>query len=142
MHFAQTIQKTLYSATLTIGIILLTLPVYATPGTGDDAPPPPSEYLFENPLKSEYSSLTAVLLGVLKGITIILMPILALAIVYIGFKMVLAGKEKSADYDSLKKSFMWSLIGLFLVLGANGILSVIQNTVYEVIAVGNMLVAV
>ena len=88
--------------------------------------------IFKNPIK--YSSFTELLVSMLKGVTIILMPIMALMIVWIGFRMVLEGREKSAEYAKHKQSFIYALVGLFLVLGANGILSVIQNTVGEVIA--------
>jgi len=73
------------------------------------------------------------LLALTDGITIILMPIIVLAIAYIGFRMVLAGKEKNADYSKWKDAFGWSLVGLFLVLGARGILFVIQNTINDVL---------
>ena len=90
-----------------------------------------SEYIFRNPLK--YDSLGAVLLALINGITLIIMPIIVLAIAYIGFRMVWAGQEKNADYAKWKSAFAWSLAGLFLVLGARGILYVIQNTVKDVL---------
>ena len=87
--------------------------------------------LFCNPLK--YDSVGELLLGLTNGIIAILMPIVVLAIAYIGFRMVLAGREKNADYSKWKNAFAWSLFGLFLLLGARGILFVIQNTVNDVL---------
>ncbi|MCY4577142.1 MAG: pilin [Candidatus Kaiserbacteria bacterium] len=87
--------------------------------------------IFCNPL--EYDTVGELLLALTDGITIILMPIIVLAIAYIGFRMVLAGKEKNADYSKWKDAFGWSLVGLFLVLGARGILFVIQNTINDVL---------
>ena len=87
--------------------------------------------IFCNPL--EYDTLGELTLALTDGITIILMPIIVLSIAYIGFRMVLAGKEKNADYTKWKDAFVWSLAGLFLVLGARGILFVIQNTVNDVL---------
>lgn len=90
-----------------------------------------SEVIFDNPLK--YDTLEDLLIALVDGITIVLIPIIVLSIVFIGFKMVLAGREKTADYTKLKAAFGWSLVGLFLVLGARGILAVIQNTVDDVL---------
>ena len=89
------------------------------------------ELIFDNPL--QYDSLEDLLIALVDGITIVLIPIVVLAIAYIGFRMVLAGREKTADYTKLKEAFAWSLIGLFLVLGARGILAVIRNTVDDVL---------
>ena len=85
------------------------------------------EYLFKNPIS--HRSITELLLALLDGVIIILIPIISLGIVFIGFKMVLAGHSKPEEFVRLKLSFMYALIGLFLVLGARGILSVVQNTV-------------
>ena len=58
---------------------------------------------------------------------------------YIGFKMVVAGAQgKSDEYGKLKKSFGYAIIGLFVVLAAKGILSVIKATVSEVLAHGGV----
>ncbi len=89
------------------------------------------DVIFCNPL--EYDTLGELILALTEGITIILMPIIVLGIAYIGFRMVLAGKEKNADYTKWKDAFAWSLVGLFLVLGARGILFVIQNTLNDVL---------
>ena len=89
------------------------------------------DVIFCNPLK--YDTIGELILALTDGITIILMPIIVLGIAYIGFRMVLAGKEKNADYTKWKDAFMWSLVGLFLVLGARGILFVIQNTLNDVL---------
>ena len=89
------------------------------------------DVVFCNPL--EYDTIGELILALTDGITIILMPIIVLGIVYIGFRMVLAGKEKNADYSKWKDAFAWSLVGLFLVLGARGILFVIQNTLNDVL---------
>ena len=89
------------------------------------------ELIFANPL--QYDTLEELLIALADGITIVLIPVVVLAIAYIGFKMVLAGREKTADYTKLKEAFAWSLIGLFLVLGARGILAVIRNTVDDVL---------
>ena len=47
--------------------------------------------------------------------------------------MIWVGREQNADYSRRKNAFGWSLVGLFLVLGARGILFVIQNTIKDVL---------
>ncbi len=83
--------------------------------------------IVENPIK--YDSITALLVAVLKGLTLILIPFLALAIVYIGFQMVMAGAVNPEKFNKLKYNFILALVGLFLVLAANGVLAVVQNTI-------------
>ena len=96
-----------------------------------DEPSKGNIYELKNPLK--YTSLKKILLALVNGITIVLMPVIVLVIAYIGFRMVWAGREKNTDYTRWKQAFGWALIGLFLVLGARGILYVIQNTVKDVL---------
>ena len=90
--------------------------------------------IFCNPIK--YNSLEDLLLGAFDAIvTIILIPIMTLSIVFIGFKMVLAGVQGNSEaYAKLKKSFGYAMIGLFVVLAVKGILEVIKNTVGTLLA--------
>ena len=90
-----------------------------------------AEPLFKNPIK--YNSLPQLLTDILQGITIVLIPVMTLAIVYIGFKMVLAGASKPEEFAKLKQSLFWALAGLFIVLAAGGILSVIETTLKQVL---------
>lgn len=87
--------------------------------------------IFNNPIR--YSSLTELLVELADGVTLILMPFIVLGIVYVGFRMVMAGRDKTSEYTKLKKQFGYALLGLFLVLGARGILAIIQNTVKDVL---------
>ena len=90
-----------------------------------------AEPLFKNPIK--YNSLPQLLTDILQGVTIVLIPVMTLAIVYIGFKMVLAGASKPEEFAKLKQSLFWALAGLFIVLAAGGILSVIETTLKQVL---------
>ena len=90
-----------------------------------------SKILFCNPIK--YCSVGELIIAVTNGVTLILMPVIVLSITWIGFNMVFAGREKSANYAKWKNAFGWSLVGLFLVLGTRGILFVIQNTVNDLV---------
>ena len=114
----------LYTVMLALLTALTPAVAYANCGCEDDA-------LFCNPIK--YCSIGELIIGVTNGVTLILMPIIVLSITWIGFRMVLAGKEKNADYTKWKNAFGWSLVGLFLVLGARGVLFVIQNTVNDLV---------
>ena len=90
-----------------------------------------SPTILENPI--EHDSITDLLLALLSGITLVLIPIMTLAIVYIGFNMVIAGYSKPDDFKKYKEQLMYALLGLFLVLGARGILSVVRNTVGDIL---------
>ena len=90
--------------------------------------------IFDNPIR--YGSFGELLLAVLNGITLILLPFIALGIVFIGFRLVLTGASQPEKFGELKNSLIWALVGLFLVLGANGIIRVIQNTVQPILADG------
>ena len=129
-------QKTrFYSCVYGSFLLFLFVFLFMFPGSAHAAPCVEGDakdaYLFDNPI--EYCSLEELLLGLVDRITVVLIPIVVLGIVYVGFRMVWAGREKTADYSKWKKAFSWSLIGLFFVLGAGGTLSVIQNTVNEVV---------
>lgn len=88
--------------------------------------------LFPNPI--EATSIGQLLLQLVDGVIIILIPIITLAIVWVGFQMVLVRGSKPDDYAKWRTSFVWTLIGLFLVLAAKGILEIVQNTVGQVLA--------
>lgn len=87
--------------------------------------------IFENPIK--HDSLGSLLIDLIDWVVIILIPILVLSIVYIGFRMVLVLGSRPEEYTKWKNSLGWSLVGLFIVLGAKGIILVIQNTVDNVL---------
>ena len=114
----------LYAVILALLTALTPAVAYANCGCEPDV-------IFCNPIK--YCSVSDLIIGVTNGVTLILMPVIVLSITWIGFRMVLAGKEKNADYTKWKNAFGWSLVGLFLVLGTRGILFVIQNTVNELV---------
>ena len=90
-----------------------------------------AETLFPNPI--EYETLDQLLLALVDGVVTILIPIVALGIVYIGFKMVLSAGSKPEEFLKWRMSLLYALIGLFLVLGAKGILGVIKTTVQDVL---------
>ena len=50
--------------------------------------------------------------------------------------MVMVRGGKPEEYAKWRNSFFVTLVGLFLVLAAKGILNLVQNTVGEFLAVG------
>lgn len=88
--------------------------------------------IFSNPIG--YESFGQLVTGLVDGLTTILIPFLVLAVAVLGFRMVFALYDgDSAVYGKLKERLIWTFIGLFLVLGAKGILLVIKNTVGNVL---------
>lgn len=84
-----------------------------------------------NPLG--FTSLVTLIETVINVILTIGIPIIALLIMYVGLKFVTArGDEKqiSAAKDMLK----WTLIGTAIILGASGILRLLQGTINQVIS--------
>lgn len=85
--------------------------------------------LLENPLN--VNTLDSLIIGIVDGIVLILIPIMVLAVVWTGFNLVINSK-KPEELSKSKNSLMWSLVGLLLVLGANGVLEIVKNTVNSV----------
>ena len=86
-------------------------------------PPSPSGYL-PNPLCSQ--SFTDLITNIAEIVAKIGLPIAAIAIIYAGFLFVTAGGSE----DKLKKAkttFLWSIIGTALLLGAWAISEAIQS---------------
>ena len=90
-----------------------------------------SNTLFKNPVS--YCNFGDLLIALIDGVVTVLIPIVTLGIVYIGFRMVISGGSKPEEYVKWRTSLVYALLGLFLVLGAKGILSVIENTVGEIL---------
>lgn len=82
--------------------------------------------LFTNPLGSaSFEILLAQILGVVVAIGV---PLLGLAIVYVGFLFVTArGNEQ--QIESAKRAFFWTVIGGFVLIGAAAIAEVIKETI-------------
>lgn len=81
---------------------------------------------FQNPLKSP--DLDSLIRDVIAIITYILVPLMALAFMYVGFQYIKA-QGKSNDINTAHKNLQYVLIGSAVILGAGTILAVIQNTV-------------
>jgi len=79
-----------------------------------------------NPLQSE--NLLEFLNNLLISATNILIPLLVLAIIFSGFKLVIAQGNKT-NLEKAKKSLLYTLIGTGIVLGARVIMEIIKTTI-------------
>lgn len=84
---------------------------------------------FNNPLK--YDSIPAFLSALLDIVTIIMMPIIVVAIIYGGFLFIKA-QGNETELTKVKSTFLWVLIGALLVLGASTLSRAIEGTVNEI----------
>ena len=87
--------------------------------------------ILENPIKA--NNFSDLIIGISTGVIDILIPIMVLAIVWVGFLMVWYGATNPNKLDDLRWSLSYALLGLLIVLGAKGILHVIQSTVQGVL---------
>lgn len=88
-----------------------------------------SKLTIENPIKA--NDLTALINDILNLVIQIGTPILVLAIIYVGFKFVLA-RGNPGKLDEAKEAFVWTLIGAAIVLGAFIISTIIKTTLGEI----------
>ena len=95
---------------------------------GSEGPTTPGS-LLENPLKA--NSLGEFLTLILDAIVLIAFPFLVLMLVYAGFLFVQAqGNEQKLQ--EARRTFMWTLLGALLVLGAQALSLAIKATVDEI----------
>ena len=82
----------------------------------------------KNPLKGDITTIAGFTEAFLRAVTFILFPIAVLFIVYSGFLFVFA----RGDIEMLKKAkinFLWTVIGVALLLGAWALAVLIQGTI-------------
>lgn len=109
-----------------IGLVnLLPLTVLAENGAVD-LPSSNIQIQFQNPLKSP--DLDSLIRDVVNIITYILVPLMALFIMYVGFQYVTAQGNKGKLMNT-HENLKWVLIGSAIILGTGTILAVIQNTI-------------
>lgn len=83
----------------------------------------------DNPIAAD--TFPALLNLVLKIIIDIGLPIVIIAIIFVGFKYVMA-QGKPDKLKEAHSAFMWVLVGAAIVLGSYAISAIIQNTVNQV----------
>lgn len=85
----------------------------------------------KNPLPN-FPTIARFVEGVLKAVVYIALPIIALFIVYAGFKYVMA----RGNWDQIKQAnanFVYVIIGALLILGAWVLATMIGNTVTQIV---------
>lgn len=86
-----------------------------------------STSLLQNPLR--FNSIHELVAGLLSLLVTFAIPVLALAFAYSGFLFIKGASGKSGDYEKAKTALLYSAIGGAVVLGAEIIVRVLQNTV-------------
>jgi len=90
--------------------------------------PMPAFAQFDNPLKSNLSTIAGFTEAFLKALIFIMFPIAVVFIVYSGFLFVLA-QGKPEDLSKAKMNFFWTIIGISLLLGAWALSILIKGTI-------------
>lgn len=85
-----------------------------------------------NPVAKDIKSVSHLFEVILKGITFIAIPIIVLALMWVGFKFVSAQGDPT-KVSAAKTSLMLVLAGTAIILGANVILDVVTDTAQELI---------
>jgi hypothetical protein len=85
-----------------------------------------------NPLNPSISSVPAFVESALRAVVYIALPIIALFIVYAGFKYVLARGNES-KITQAHENFLYVLIGALLILGAWVLATLIGSTVTQLV---------
>ena len=80
-----------------------------------------------------YKSVSDFIAGVLKAVVYLAMPVIALFIMYAGFKYIMARGNPGA-IDEAHKNFMYVVIGALLILGAWVLATLIGGTVSQLMA--------
>ena len=84
-----------------------------------------------NPLNSSFSSIPTFIAGALKVMVQVALPIIALFMMYAGFKFVTA-RGNSEQINSAKDNFVAVIIGAILILGAWVIATLIGGTITQI----------
>lgn len=83
----------------------------------------------QNPIK--FSSISEFLKAIIDVIVLIGIPVAAVAIIYAGFLFVTAGGSEE-KLSTAKKTLLWTVIGVAILLGAEVIMTAIENTITNV----------
>lgn len=86
---------------------------------------------FNNPLKSNLSTVDGFIEGLLQAAGYILFPVAILFVVWSGFKFVLA-QGSDSELSNAKKNFFYTVIGVALILGAWALAALVRGTVQQI----------
>jgi len=117
----------MYELVFKVGILLnnfLFSIVYAAGPAGQNPNPTTIDLKTLNPLG--FSSFLDVVKAVLRAARIVAMPIASLMIIYGAFKILTAGSNPN-NLKEGKQIIFWAIIGVVIVLAAEGITSLVTN---------------
>ena len=115
----QTIHRFIrFTTSFVLMMLFSALPVYVTAAQ------------FENPLKSEFSTVERFIAGALRAMVMVALPVLALFIVFSGFKFI-AAQGNPQKLGEAKMNFVYVILGALLILGAWIIATLIGGTVSQ-----------
>ncbi len=118
-----------YSFVVFFGIMLLSPIFFASAGA--DTVSTSVKIGIINPLDNKIDTIPKFIVAVIEIVLIIAVPIIVLAVIYVGFLFVKAQGNPEA-ITKAKKALIYTLIGAALVLGAFVIANAIDKTVDEI----------
>ncbi len=103
-----------------------------------DPPGPPAPIKIDNPL-SKISDIPTLITTIVDAVTTIGYYVVVIFIIYAGFLFVKARGDKGG-LEEAKKTFLWTVVGAAVLLGASILSNVIKNTVTQVGGVSSAIV--
>lgn len=86
---------------------------------------------FNNPLKSNLSTVDSFVEALIQAAGYILFPVAILFVVYSGFKFVLA-QGNSSEIEKAKTNFVYTVLGVALILGAWALAALVRGTINQI----------
>lgn len=132
MKKTHNVHRFVYAAVLTL---LISTPFFthAVPTPPDPGPPG-----IDNPL-SNISDIPTLITTIVDAVTTIGYYVVVIFIIYAGFLFVKARGDKGG-LEEAKKTFLWTVVGAAVLLGASILSNVIKNTVTQVGGVSSAIV--
>lgn len=92
-----------------------------------------STYLqLKNPLGNSTTDVPGFFQNILQGLVLLLTPVLVIMVIYSAFLFVSA-QGNAEKLDEAKKAMLWTLVGAAIVLGAQGIATIMAHTANSLI---------
>lgn len=113
---------------LILGILIPSKFVFADKNTGDTVQPAVGEAKLTNPIGT--NSIQVLVDRILDIIIAIGTPIAVLFMIYAGFKFVWA-RGKPAELEDARKTLMWTIVGIVILLGAELLSNVVSGTITQ-----------
>lgn len=88
--------------------------------------PEPQLLELKNPIAAD--NLAQLLKLIVKAVNYIMIPIIVLAIIYVGFKFVMARGEPG-EITKAKEMFRWVIVGAAIILAAELLIEIVTNTI-------------